>query len=329
VFSDKSALERSPSETHFTFPTNRQTDAGYVGLGPASVTLFEKPDLTEPRAARSRLANHDAGAGLLTLLLVSGIGILCYSGVCRAFSLEISVWVMLAIFAAATVSGIAGFAFSAICGAMLFHVVANPIGTVEIMIICSIAIQILSVAKLKHAIDPRHLGRFLAGGIVGLPFGIYLLTHIASSIYMKCIGSFLICYGAYMLAKKPVPTGYREWAGGDYVAGFLGGITGGFAAFPGAFVTIWCGFKGLSKDQQRGIYQPFILVMQILALAVLFFVQSTEHASGRINPLMVTYIPAALLGTWCGIAIFRRLTEVQFAWSVNLLLVVSGLGLVA
>jgi uncharacterized membrane protein YfcA len=39
-------------------------------------------------------------------------------------------------------------------------------------------------------------------------------------------------------------------------------------------------------------------------------------------------VPAALLGTWCGIAIFRRLTEIQFTRLVNLLLVVSGVGLI-
>ena len=158
--------------------------------------------------------------------------------------------------------------------------------------------------------------------------GVYLLTHVTGSIYMKCVGGFLICYGAYMLIRKPTTTARYELSLGDYFAGFLGGITGGFAAFPGAFVTIWCGLKGLPKDQQRGVYQPFILIMQVLALVVLFFVQSAHHGSGQIDPLTAAYIPAALLGTWCGIAIFRRLTEVQFAWSVNLLLVISGLGLV-
>jgi uncharacterized protein len=326
---DQSASERFAPGKYPQLGTNRAAGPGWVGQEPARAALFDKPGLAEPPATRSRLASLAAGAGLLTILLTSGVGVLCYSGICRALTQEISVWVMLAIFAAATVSSIAGFAFSAICGAILFHVMKNPISVVDTMIICSIAIQIFSVATLKRAIDPKDLGRFLAGGVVGLPIGVYLLTHVTGSIYMKCVGGFLICYGVYMLARKPMPPARRGRSAGDYIAGFLGGITGGFAAFPGAFVTIWCGFKGLPKDQQRGVYQPFILIMQILALGVLFFVQSTNRGPGQIDPLMVTYIPAALLGTWCGIAIFRRLTEVQFAWSVNLLLVVSGLGLVA
>jgi uncharacterized membrane protein YfcA len=330
MFPNESVLECADPGKNSGFVANRSKTPASIVSEPARIVPFNRPDLAPPMSPVSPLARQAvAGAGLLTILLFSCISLLCYSGVCRALSLQTSIWVMLAIFAAATVSGVAGFAFSAICGAMLFHLVQSPISVVETMIVCSIAIQLLSVATLKNAIDPRHLGRFLAGGIVGLPVGVYLLTHVAGSIYMECMGVFLIGYGVYMLVRKPGTTVCHARTIGDYFAGFLGGITGGFAAFPGAFVTIWCGLKGLPKDQQRGVYQPFILIMQILALAALFFVQSAHRGAGQIDPLATAYIPAALLGTWCGIAIFRRLTEMQFAWSVNVLLVVSGVGLVA
>lgn len=45
-----------------------------------------------------------------------------------------------AVFVASTLSSIAGFAFSAICGAMLFHLLPRPVDIVQIMIVCSIAI---------------------------------------------------------------------------------------------------------------------------------------------------------------------------------------------
>jgi uncharacterized membrane protein YfcA len=117
---------------------------------------------------------------------------------------------------------------------------------------------------------------------------------------------------------------------GDYIAGFLGGVTGGFAAFPGAFVTIWCGLKGWTKERQRGVYQPFILIMQLLALTLISFIQSSYTQAEEIFGIStISYVPGALLGTWCGIAIFRRLTDIQFARAVNLLLIVSGLGLLS
>jgi uncharacterized protein len=233
-----------------------------------------------------------------------------------------------AVFAASTLSSIAGFAFSAICGAMLFHLLSAPVHVVQIMIVCSIAIQSLSVVTLRNAIDWRHLTRFLLGGIVGLPLGVFLLTHISSTFYLKSIGIFLIGYGLYMLSKRPAST-MRSNLIGDYAAGLIGGVTGGFAGFPGAFVTIWCGLKGWDKDRQRGVYQPFILIMQVLALVLIALVGRSNPQVSGIDLAMLAYVPGALLGTWCGIAIFRRLTDLQFARAVNLLLIVSGAGLLS
>jgi uncharacterized membrane protein YfcA len=41
----------------------------------------------------------------------------------------------------------------------------------------------------------------------------------------------------------------------------------------------------------------------------------------------LTFIPAALLGAWLGLCIFKRLSDRQFELAVNLLLIASGVGL--
>ena len=53
-------------------------------------------------------------------------------------------YALIAVFAASTVSSIAGFAFSALCGALLFHLMDSPVYAVHVMIVCSIAIQFLT-----------------------------------------------------------------------------------------------------------------------------------------------------------------------------------------
>jgi uncharacterized membrane protein YfcA len=114
----------------------------------------------------------------------------------------------------------------------------------------------------------------------------------------------------------------------DVSAGLLGGITGGFAGFPGAFVTIWCALKGEAKDRQRGVYQPFILIMQVLTLAAISWAASGPRliaVSGGLGALF--YVPAALLGTWCGLGCYSRLSDAQFRTIVNLLLIASGVAL--
>jgi uncharacterized protein len=94
------------------------------------------------------------------------------------------------VFIAATLSSIGGFAFSAICGAFLFQFL-QPVEAVHLMIVCSIALQCLSVLALRNSIDLRLLSRFLLGGLISLPLGIYLLTVLQP--VLKVIGRAVAC----------------------------------------------------------------------------------------------------------------------------------------
>jgi uncharacterized membrane protein YfcA len=231
---------------------------------------------------------------------------------------------MLAILVAATFSSIAGFAFSAICGVMLVHIMSDPVQVVVVMMVCSIAIQSLSVSVLWRAIDWRALSGFLVGGVAGLPIGVWLLLHLGNLWFKEMVGGLLTAYAAYALFRRPltIKQGNRFV---DICVGFVGGITGGFAGFPGAAVTIWCGMKGWDKTRQRGVYQPFILIMQVLGLAFIQLMRSSATSGADFGVLQ--FIPAALLGTWFGLGVFKRLSDRGFTLTVNVLLLVSGIGL--
>jgi len=278
--------------------------------------------------ARFRLQPQDGGLKGILLAGAGAIGLMLYAGLMDfAFGMTISVYVLLAILLAATLSSVAGFAFSAICGALLVHLMSGPLQTVELMVVCSIAIQSLSVWAIRDAVEWKSLSAFLIGGILSLPIGVYLLWHVKPRSFALFMGVFLISYGAIMLFRKPTTLRRNFGKVGDMLSGLVGGITGGFAGFPGAFVTIWCGLKGWDKKQQRGVFQPFILIMQVLTLAI---IKATSAHSQHYHPLgygEFAYVPAALIGTWFGLGIFGRLSDRQFAITVNLLLITSGIGL--
>jgi uncharacterized protein len=236
-----------------------------------------------------------------------------------------AVYALIVILVASTISSITGFAFSALSGALLFHVVDSQIDAVQTMIVCSIAIQLLSVAALWRAIDWRSLGVFLIGGFLGVPAGVYLLLHLPTSTYRIIIGIILIVYAGYLLLRWPVGA-VRARSIADVGAGFLGGITGGLAGFPGAFVTIWCGLKGWDKRHQRGVFQPFILIMQPMTLIAIHLMRPVP-AQAELDWKTFAFVPAALLGGWLGLRIFKRLSDRQFELVVNALLVISGIAL--
>lgn len=265
------------------------------------------------------------GAGAMRWLALTGTSLFC--AIQAANHGSHAGITMLAIAAASLVSSIAGFAFSAVCGAMLFHLAGDPVHVVQIMMTCSIANQAAMTWNLRRDIEWRGLRVYLAGGAVGVAIGVWVLLHADRAAYISSLGVFLVVYGAYMLFRKPMII-HRQHVALDFAAGALGGVTGGAAGFPGASVTIWCGMKGWDKARQRAVFQPFILIMQVVALLAITLARHPGAGSVAIDSGNLVYIPASLLGTALGLALYRRISDNQFARVVNLLLVVSGLSYV-
>jgi uncharacterized membrane protein YfcA len=234
---------------------------------------------------------------------------------------------LIVVLLASIVSSVAGFAFSALCGALLFHIMDSPVYVVQVMIVCSIAIQLFSVTALWSSIEWRSLPIYLAGGILGVPAGVYLLLHLQTDVYREVIGGLLIAYAGYLLLRWPARS-LRAGPISDMCAGVLGGLTGGLVGFPGASVTIWCGLKGWDKARQRGVYQPFILSMQPITLFVIHLMRPSSSTATHLHLQTLAFIPAALVGAWLGLRIFKRLSDRQFELAVKVLLIVSGIGLI-
>jgi uncharacterized membrane protein YfcA len=228
----------------------------------------------------------------------------------------------LAVFVAATVSSTVGFAFSAIAAAILLQITSDQIAVIEIMLISSIALQTYCVALLWREIEPGRVGWFLLGGVVTIPIGVYALLTLNTPSYAVFIGLFLALYGVITL-YRPALSIARGGRIADTVVGSTGGIVGPLVAFPGAIVAIWCGVRGWDKTTQRGVYQPYILVMQIVTLAVLALLGQTN----RIDFTYVLFAVPAVIGAHIGLRIFQKMTDRQFRVLVNALLIVSGLGI--
>jgi uncharacterized membrane protein YfcA len=226
--------------------------------------------------------------------------------------------------AAVLVAGIAasvvGFAFSPLAAALLAYLYPDPVEMVRILLVCSITIQAYCTLMLYRSIRWQELAPYLAGGLLTAPAGVFMLTWLSPHVYAFALGAFLVSYGLYSL-RAPIAIGAQQGRMADMMVGALGGFTGGLAAFPGAFTAIWCSARGLPKDSQRAICQPYILFMQMATLALLHHVRPIEV--GMLSSLWI-YVPFSLLAAGLGFGIFRRLTHVQFRVVLLAMLIVSG-----
>ena len=236
---------------------------------------------------------------------------------------------VLGVFAGAVVSGFTGFAFSAVAGAVLLHMMP-PAEAVPLMMICSVLVQSICLVSLRRHVQWRGSFALIAGGLIGLPPALYVLVHADPILFRIGFGAFLAAYAGYMLFRTRLRKAVHapdEDAGAPSLAqqaavGFAGGLIGGVTAMPGAVPTIWCDWLGIGKDRQRGLVQPYITAMQLAALALLFLERGLPEA---LPDDLLFSVPSLAAGTLLGLALFGKVSDALFRRVLLGVLLLSGL----
>lgn len=237
--------------------------------------------------------------------------------------------------ASAFVSGLAGFGFSAIGAICLW--LLPPTLAVPLLMALSSANQIMSLRQIRAEMKPlsewwpNGPAPFILGGLIGVPFGLWILQSLPTPALMVTVGGFLVGYAAYSIftqpGRRPITPDGDSWPA-SIVVGMIGGVIGGFTAFPGAAVVVWIGRRGLSKQQSRAVVQPFIFCMQMLSLCML----AVRHPS-TFNHMFWSLFAVSLLvvlpGTLLGVAIYKSLSDINFRRVCFSLLGTSGLAIMS
>jgi len=218
------------------------------------------------------------------------------------------------------VAGLTGLGTALTALAFWLHV-TTPQVAVPIAAAVAVTSHIVTLTFIRQGIVWPRLWPFLLGGLIGLPIGVWLLSFLSSEMAKLALGVFLIAYCSYGLSvKKPpiIASGGRVL---DGAAGSVGGVLGGVSGVSGPIPTIWCGLRGWPKDEQRGVFQPFNLVILLLSVV--------GHAgNGRYIEIDVTTIAIALglgaLGSVVGLLVYRRTSDKNFRRIVLTLLLIGG-----
>ena len=228
-------------------------------------------------------------------------------------------------FLAGFVNGLAGFGTGLVALGLWLHVV-DPVLASPLVVICSVAAQMLSLFSIKPAFNLNRLYPFLIGGMLGVPVGVMILNHIEVGSFRVAVGTFLFLYCSAMLASRRLPAIDRGGKPADGAVGFAGGILGGAAGLSGALPTVWCGLKGWGKAEQRAVYQPFNLAILAWALAA----QAQQgFVTAEVGRLALICLPGTVLGVWLGVRAYGRVDDRQFRLIVLWLLLASGIVLTA
>ncbi|HSS66158.1 MAG TPA: sulfite exporter TauE/SafE family protein [Gammaproteobacteria bacterium] len=226
-------------------------------------------------------------------------------------------------FAAAFVSGAFGFG-NALVAAAVWLPFLEPRATVPLIIITGLVMHLWALRALKSKPDLRRLTPFVAGGLIGAPFGTWLLTLAEPALFRRAVGVILCAYGVTALMLRPGRLRLNPPRSADAAVGAAAGFLGNFAGLAGILPTLWCGLRGWAPDEQRAVYQPVQLAFGFIAL--LGVVASGLVGVETLKRLALCF-PAIVAGLWCGYGLYARLNPLAFGRAVLTLVLISGAAL--
>jgi uncharacterized protein len=227
-------------------------------------------------------------------------------------------------FAAAFVTGIAGFAFGIVAASVWLHVLP-PAQSTALIVAYGLIVQGVSVWKLRKAVKWSRLAPFLIGGAIGVPAGLGAL-HWASAAQLRiAVGALLILFSLYGLARPKLASASRAGVAADGAVGILNGAIGGATGLAGIAGVVWSSMRGWTPPEQRAVFQP-------AGVAVFAMTAIWLGGAGMVGldtlKLFLIGLPALAIGTWAGLKAFGHLNEAAFRRIVLALLLLSGLSLV-
>lgn len=220
-------------------------------------------------------------------------------------------------------AGGSGFAFGLAASSIWLHRI-DPLHSTVLVTGCGVLLHLTTIWPQRRHIEPGRLWPFVVGGLAGIPIGVHLLAHTDAGLLKVTLGVFLLAFGTYALLAPRLRTITAGGRFADAGIGFIGGILGGVGGYSGVLPTIWTQLRGWPKEIARGVYQPYVIVIQAITLAGIVWV--TFDLTGMI--LLVVVLPPLLMGTWIGWQLYGRLNDRRFRQALAVLLIASGTTLV-
>lgn len=130
-------------------------------------------------------------------------------------------WMAAATLVAGFVRGYSGFGFSALLIAAA-SLVTNPLNFVAVVVILETVMSLQAAKGARQDVDWRRVGWLMAGAMLGLPLGLWILTGVSEDTARAVVSGYVLLMCAVLLA------GWRlrgEVSGaGNGVAGLVSGL---------------------------------------------------------------------------------------------------------
>ena len=218
-----------------------------------------------------------------------------------------AVWLVSGIFVASSISGMTGLGFPTVATPM-FMLAFDPVRTVALTALCSLTGQVISMMSLRREIAYTLCWPLILAGIAGVPLGLALLSLIDKHLFGAIAGGVIAGASAWWLFRPGLRIATQRPAV-EVVAGLAGGLCGGLTGVSAPIPTVWCAACGMTKERQRAVLQPFILIIQLSSGILLWQRNAVDQVVLHNYALLIGPV---IGGSWLGARVFHAFTHRAF-----------------
>lgn len=233
-----------------------------------------------------------------------------------------TIWMGFAIVVAGFIRGYSGFGFSAMVIAAS-SVVTNPLHFVAVVVILETAMSLQAAKGIGPDIDWRRVWMLLAGAVLGLPLGLWLLTGVSETAARAMISGYILLMCAVLLAGWRLRAEVRgPW---NLVAGVVSGLANapGMGGLP---IAAFFAAQPMRASVFRATLIAFFPLLDLYSAPLYWW-----HGLVSWDTLWASLIalPLTILGNWLGSRHFLNTDPKEFRrFAILLLAALAALGLI-
>jgi uncharacterized membrane protein YfcA len=220
---------------------------------------------------------------------------------------------------AGLIAGITAFGFALIAVPLLI-LFFDPKAAVPIVTINSVMTGMFLYFELRKRMQPKKIIPLIIGGIVGLPFGVYLLAVLDKNILKISVGALITVFS--VLLALGIKREIKSEKYTSFLVGLVSGLLKGSTSLSGPPVVLFF----INQDQEKEVFRAnltgYFMIMGTLAIIAL--------AIGKLVNLNVLgysawfFVPT-IIGTWLGSKICPRVNPLPFRNLSLAVVIIAGI----
>jgi hypothetical protein len=217
-----------------------------------------------------------------------------------------------------------GFSGMGALGLPLLALAMEPVQAAAILLPILIAQDVVGVAAFRKTWDKRILAIMLPGSLVGVILGWWFAASVPSNVIMAAVGAISLLFGLYRLwvergGRIAASSNSPAWVGALF--GIATGFTSQIAHAGGPPFQTWVMPRRLPRDILVGTTAIFFAVLNWIKVPAYVALGQFTWPNAKITLIL---LPFALIGSFAGVKLVRKVAMDRFYTIIYLLMVAAG-----